>query len=100
MAKEQVNLGHQSTQYSSFSLGEEQVVLCCSVSSASMKILHRGLPFQPVVNRCLFSGQWPVRIPMTFLSLSLFSLIRLLTSLFDATGKALFVCLFPCPCLE
>lgn len=43
-----------------------------------------------IVNRYLFRGQCPVRIPMSFLRSSLFSLIKLRASLFDASGTALF----------
>lgn len=55
--------------------------------------LHRGLFVEPIVNRCLFRGKSRVRTSMTFLTSSLFSLIRLRASLFDATGNAHFVCL-------
>lgn len=71
------------------------VKTCCGVYFASIYLLHRGLSDTPIVNRCLFRGQFPVWIPMTFLGSFLFSLIRLRAGLIDTSGTALFVGLCP-----
>lgn len=71
------------------------VSTCSGVSFTSMHKLNRWLSISPLVNRCLFRGQRPVKIPMTFLISYLSCLIRLRASFFDATGATLLVCLHP-----
>lgn len=67
----------------------------CDVDYASLHPLLRGLSVAPVVNRCLLKGQRLLRIPITFLRKSLFSLIRLRASFFDTTGTAVYISLHP-----
>lgn len=50
------------------------VRMCCGVSPAFMHSLHRRLSVALIINRCLYKGLRPVRIPMTFLRSTLFNL--------------------------
>ena len=48
----------------------------CAADSMSPHSLQRGLLDRPIVCRCLFKGQWPVRMPVSRLILFLLSEVR------------------------